>query len=408
MQPTTAEGRPRIAITGVGGVSPLGVGAQALLDRWVEGVVAIEDGAAICRDFVPGDFLTKKQVHRTDRFAQLAMAASDEALAQAAGSGELPAAPERTACILATGVGGLLSLEEDIETLRVRGPRMVSPLGVPRLMANAASAMVAMRHGLRGESYGLVSACASGSQAIGASARMLASGEADAVVAGAADGRATNFTSAAYRLMGATSRLGVSRPFDVRRDGFVPGEGAAILVLETFEKAAARGAAVLGELLGYGASSDAHHLTAPHPEARGAIQAITNALHRAGIAPADVDLINAHGTSTLLNDRTETLAIKAVFGEGAYALPISSLKGSIGHLQGAAGAAEAIATLLSLKARVAPPTLGLEEPDPELDLDYVPGRARALPGAAERPALTAISNSFGFGGHNATLVIRAG
>jgi 3-oxoacyl-[acyl-carrier-protein] synthase II len=398
----------RIAITGLGAVTPVGLTAPALLDGCVEGVVAIEDGEAVCRDFVATDFLSKKEARRTDRFAQLAMAASDEALAQAAGQGELPAAPERTACVLATGVGGLLSLEEDIETLRLRGPEMVSPLGVPRLMGNAAAAMVAMRHGVRGESYGLVAACASGAQAIGAAARMLYSGEADAVIAGGADSRTTRFTGAAYSLMGATSRLGISRPFDVRRDGFVPGEGAGILILERYDTAQARGATILGEILGYGASSDAHHLTAPHPEGRGAVQAMRAALAHAGIAPQDVDYINAHGTSTPLNDRTETMAIKEVFGEHAHAMPVSSVKGGIGHLQGAAGAAEVVVTLLALRARVAPPTLGLEQPDEDLDLDYVPARARALPGPDKRKELTAISNSFGFGGHNATVVIRVG
>lgn len=395
----------RIVITGLGAITPLGIGAERLLAGWRDGEVAIRDGEALCSTFEPTDYLTKKEARRTDRFAQLAMAASDEAVRQAWPGGIPDSAAGRVACVVATGVGGVESLEEDIETLRRHGPRRVSPLGVPRLMANAGSAMVAMRHALVGESFGLVSACASGTQVIGAGARMLRSGEADAVVVGASDGRTTAFTSAAYNLMGATSKVGVSRPFDRRRDGFVPGEGAAFLILERYDEAVARGAEILAEIRGYGASSDAHHLTAPHPEGRGAKQAMNNALVDAGVAADEVDYVNAHGTSTQLNDRIETTALKAVFGQHAHRIPVSSLKSSVGHLQGAAGAAEAVATVLALRARIAPPTLGLEEPDEGLDLDYVPGVAKPLPRAAERPTLTAISNSFGFGGHNATLVV---
>lgn len=400
-----AEDQQRIAITGLGAVSPLGRGARTLFERWRDGEVAIRDGEAVCVDFEPRDFLSKKEARRTDRFAQLALAASDEAVHDAWPDGA--PAGEGVACVVATGVGGVSSLEEDIETLREHGPARVSPLGIPRLMANAASAMVAMRHGFTGESFGLVSACASGAQIIGAGARMVQWG-AEAVLVGAADGRTTAFTQAAYSLMGATSQLGVSRPFDRRRDGFVPGEGAAFMVLEPYEAASARGAQIAGELLGYGASSDAHHLTAPHPEGRGAIQAMQSALEDAGVDPDQIDYVNAHGTSTPLNDRIETSALKQVLGDHAHRVPVSSLKSSVGHLQGAAGAAEVLVTLLALREQVAPPTLGLEQPEEGLDLDYVPWEAKPLPDSERTGGLIGMSNSFGFGGHNATVVIRAG
>jgi 3-oxoacyl-[acyl-carrier-protein] synthase II len=264
-----------------------------------------------------------------------------------------------------------------------------------------------MRHELHGSSFGVMSACAAGAHAIGAALRMIEAGEADAVVAGGAESAIAGVAVAAFAAMGATSPTGISRPFDARRDGFVMGEGAGVLVLENAEKASARKAQPVGEILGYAASSDAHHLTAPEPSGRDAARAIELALADAEVKPGDIDYVNAHGTSTPLNDRSETEALKAALGEEAHRIPVSSTKSAIGHLLGAAGAVEAIATVEALRQRVAPPTVGWEERDPDLDLDYVPGEARPLDRANGngRGSLVAISNSFGFGGHNAVLCL---
>jgi 3-oxoacyl-[acyl-carrier-protein] synthase II len=283
---------------------------------------------------------------------------------------------------------------------------MVSPLGIPQYMPNAAAAAVAMKFGLQGQMYGVVSACSSGGHAIGSALRMIQYGDADAVLAGGSEATLTAFGFACFNSMQALSPTGVSRPFDARRDGFVMGEGAGMLVLEEASAAQARGATILGEVAGYGSTSDAYHLTAPEPTGGPAARAIELALADAGIAADELDYVNAHGTSTQLNDAAETAALKLALGEErARQLPISSTKSAIGHLLGAAGAVEAVATLQALSTRVIPPTLGYEVPDPELDLDYVPGEARALVRADGRPP-AAISNSFAFGGHNVVLVLR--
>jgi 3-oxoacyl-[acyl-carrier-protein] synthase II len=397
--------RRRVVITGVGAVTPLGVGADVLLRRWVAGESGIADGEGACRDFVALDHLSKKEIRRADRFAHFAMVASDEALASAGWDGELPYASERVACVLATGIGGLGSLEDQHDTLRDSGPKAVSPLSVPLFMVNAGAAALSMRHGLRGPAFSVGSACAAGSHAIGTAARMIQAGDADAAVTGGAEATLTPLARASFVAAGALSPSGISRPFDARRDGFVMGEGAGILVLEDAERAAERGATVLGELRGYASTSDAYHLTATEPEGTYAAAALEAALADAGLAPEQVDYVNAHGTSTELNDSSETKAIKRVFGEHlARTVPISSTKSSIGHLLGAAGAVEAIATLLALRERTLPPTLGLEQPDPALDLDFVPLTARPLEPKGERPI--ALSNSFGFGGHNVVLCLE--
>jgi 3-oxoacyl-[acyl-carrier-protein] synthase II len=309
-------------------------------------------------------------------------------------------------CVLGTGIGGISTIEANHTQLLDRGAERVSPLAVPLMMSNAGAAALSMRHGLRGHVYGIVSACAAGAHAIGAAARIIAAGDADAVVTGGSEAALTPLARAAFGALDATSPTGVSRPFDARRDGFVMGEGAAVLVLEDADRAAERGATVLGEILGYGATSDAHHLTAPDPQGAGAANAIRVALRDAGLGPDDVDYVNAHGTSTPLNDRAETNALKAALGERAHAIPVSSTKSAIGHLLGAAGAVEATATVLALRDRVVPPTLGYAEPDEGLDLDYVPDGARPLITHADRPPV-ALSNSFGFGGHNAVLCLGA-
>jgi 3-oxoacyl-[acyl-carrier-protein] synthase II len=263
-----------------------------------------------------------------------------------------------------------------------------------------------MRHGFRGPNWGVVSACAAGAHAIGTAFRLVQSGEADAVVTGGAEAALTPMALAGFARMGATSREGVSRPFDARRDGFVVGEGSGVLVLEEARSAKARGADTLGELLGYGATSDAYHLTAPEPGGTGAARAITRALDDASLEPADIDYVNAHGTSTPLNDRSETDAIKAALGSHAKEIPVSSLKSAIGHLLGAGGAVEAIATVLALREGVAPPTLNWDEPEEGLDLDYTPCVAKPLRPRGNGKAAVAISNSFGFGGHNAVLCLE--
>ncbi len=398
--------KPRIVVTGIGAVTPLGVGADALHERWAAGECGIVEGAGACRDFDPADFLTVKESRRLDRFSQLAVVASDEAIRQAGWAEELPYDPLRTGCVLSTGIGGLGTVEAQHDVLREKGAKMLSPIGIPAYMPNASVAAVSMRHGLRGQSYGVVSACSGGGHALGSALRMIQCGDADAVLTGGSEATLTEFAFGSFNAMQALSPTGISRPFDARRDGFVMGEGAAMLVLEEASAAEARGATILGELVGYGSTSDAYHLTAPEPDGGPAARAIELALTDAGASAADVAYINAHGTSTPLNDPAETAAIKRALGEAeARRVPISSTKSAIGHLLGAAGAVEAVATLQVLRTRVIPPTLGYEVTDPSCDLDYVPGEARPLI-PANGGAPLAISNSFAFGGHNVTLALR--
>jgi len=399
---TPLPDRRRVVVTGIGAVTPLGTGANALHDRWAEGVVGIEDGAGACRDFEPREHLSVKEARRLDRFSQFAIVASGEAVAQAGWDGAAPYDPMRIGCVIATGIGGIDTVETQHDVMRDRGTKMVSPLGIPQYMPNAAAAAVSMKHSLRGQSYGVVSACASGGHAIGSALRMIQYGDADAVVCGGAEATLTEFGFACFNAMQALSESGVSRPFDLRRDGFVMGEGAGMLVLEEAGAAAARGATVLGEVVGYGSTSDAFHLTAPEPHGGPASRAIELALRDAGATPSQLDYINAHGTSTQLNDAAETAALKLALGDDARRVPISSTKSSIGHLLGAAGAVEAVATLRTLITGVIAPTLGYEQPDPELDLDYVPGESRPLLTGNGHPPL-ALSNSFAFGGHNVSL-----
>jgi 3-oxoacyl-[acyl-carrier-protein] synthase II len=391
-------------------VTPLGIGARTLHEGWLAGRSGIADGVGACREFDPTEFMSTKEARRSDRFAQLAIAASTLAIADAGWDTNRPDCdPADIGCVIGSGIGGMRTFESQCEVLRDRGPERVSPLAIPLIMGNAAAGLVAMRNELRGPVFGVMSACASGTHAIGEAARMIRSGAARAVVAGGAEATLTPLAKAAFAAMEATSPTGISRPFDARRDGFVMGEGAGVLVLESEEMTRARGARVLGEVLGYASTADAYHLTAPEPTGRPASLAITRAMADAGVTPEDIDYINAHGTSTPLNDRSETEAIKLALGERAYDVPVSSTKSAIGHLLGAAGAVEAIATVLALNDRVAPPTLGYAEQDEGLDLDYVPDGPRPLNGASNGASnghrLVAISNSFGFGGHNAVLCL---
>src|SRR4051794_29892913 len=395
----------RIVITGVGAVTPLGADARTLHVRWCAGDVGIEDGQGLCRDFTPEDHLPRKLVRRSDRFSQLALAAGDEALANAGWEvgGELPYESDRVGCILGTGIGGINTLLDGYDVLLDAGPKRVPPLSIPLMMPNSNAAALAMRYGIHGQVYGTTSACAAGAHAIGAAARAIAAGDCDAVVTGGSEAAIHKPSAPPFGARAALGAPGISRPFDARRDGFVMGEGAGVLVLEEYEAAKARGAQIVGEVLGYGATSDAFHLTAPSEDGAGASKAILRALEDAGLQPEDVDYVNAHGTSTPLNDRSETAAIKVALGEHAQKVPVSSLKSSIGHLLGAAGAVEAVATVLALNEKVAPPTIGWEQREEGVDLDYVPDGPRRLD-VDGRPAV-AISNSFGFGGHNAVLCL---
>ena len=395
--------KSQVVVTGIGAVTPLGVGARTLYERWRAGASGIEDGVGRCSEFDPTEHLNKKEVRRADRFTQFALVASDEALREAGwDDGDLPYDPARIGCLIGTGIGGIGTLEHGKQTLIEKGARAVSPLAVPLMMGNAAAGAVAMRHGLRGQSYSILSACAAGAHSIGAAARMIQAGDADAVVTGGSEAALTPLATAAFGALDALSEKGISRPFDAQRDGFVMGEGAAVLILEDGEKARERGATVLATIAGYGATSDAHHLTAPRQDGAGAVDAMRQALADAGYGPQDVIYVNAHGTSTALNDRAETVAIKEVLGDG---VPVSSLKSSIGHLLGAAGAVEAVATILAMRDRVAPPTLNYETPDEGLDLDYVPNEAKTLDVNGHQAV--ALSNAFGFGGHNAVLCLEA-
>jgi len=395
-----------VVVTGIGAVTPLGIGAPALYERWAAGIVGIADGEGRCREFDPTEHLSVKEARRADRFTQLALVASDEALADAGWADELPYDATEIGSIIGTGIGGLGTIETNEAALLQNGPKSVSPLAVPLMMGNAAAAAVSMRHGLRGECFGTMSACSSGADAIGTAIRAIRYGDIKAVVTGGAEAALTPLSRAAFGALDALSNSGISRPFDARRDGFVMGEGAGVLVLENGDEARARGARILAVMRGYGGTADAHHLTAPEPSGEGAAMAITRALADAGVSARDVVYVNAHGTSTQLNDRAETFALKIALGAHAAQIPVSSTKSAIGHLLGAAGAVEAVATILALRARLIPPTLGWEERDEDLDLDYVPERARTLELADGQRAI-AISNSFGFGGHNSVLCLEA-
>ena len=395
-----------VVITGVGAVTPLGVGARTLHERWSAGVSGIEGGYGRADEFEPKEHLSVKEVRRADRFTQFALAAAAEAIEDAGWDGGPPGDPDLAACLIGTGIGGIDTLEQQHLILQQQGPDRISPLSIPLLMANAASGVVSMKHGLRGQSFGTVSACSAGAHAIGMAARLIRYGDAETVVTGGSEAAITPLATAAFGRMDALSDQGVSMPFDKRRDGFVLGEGAGVLVLEEEQAARERGARILGWVRGYASTSDAHHLTAPEPSGRGAAKAIELALRDADLSPEDVRYVNAHGTSTPLNDRAETNAIKAALGEElATKVPVSSTKSAIGHLLGAAGAVEAIATVQALRRGSAPPTLGWEERDEGLDLDYVPQEARPLANG-DGPAL-GISNAFGFGGHNAVLCLEA-
>jgi 3-oxoacyl-[acyl-carrier-protein] synthase II len=390
----------------VGAVTPLGTGAERLYRRWRAGEVAIEDGVGRCRDFNPADHLSRREIRSADRFSQVATVAVGEALENAGWGDDPPYDPERIGCVLATSVGGIQTCIDQHDRVLEKGEGLISPLAVVMQMPNAGAAMIAQKWGFRGECCAVVAACASGTLAFGAARRLLFDGTLDAVVLAGADAAVLPHVLAAFTVMGALSKSGIVRPFDRRRDGFVVGEGAGALVLERPEAASARGAPALGEVIGFGATTDAYDLCAPKPSGADAARAITRALASADLDASDVDYVNSHGTGSHHNDISETKAIKLALGDAAGDVAISSTKSTIGHLMGAAGTVEAISTLFALRDRVAPPTLGLEEPDDGLDLNYVPQTPQPLPTPdGERPI--GISNSFGLGGHNAVVVLRA-
>jgi 3-oxoacyl-[acyl-carrier-protein] synthase II len=399
-----SSAKRRVVITGTGAITSLGIGSATLTERWIAGESGIEDGLSRCRDFDPADFMSKKETRRTDRFAQLAIAAAAEALGEAGWGEETPYPPEQVGCIVGTTMAGLATVEEQIRELA--GTNMVSALTTPMTMANSAAGCLAVRHHWLGPSFSVSSACATGGQAIGTALRAIQAGDADAIVTGATEATITDFGIASFEAMEALSPTGRSLPFDARRDGFVVGEGAAVMLLEAAEEAEARGAEILGEVLGFGSTGDGHHITAPDPEARGAARAIERAMADAGVEPGDIDYVNAHGTGTRLNDRAETIALHRALGSRAEEVPVSSTKSVIGHTLSAAGLVEAVATLHSLRRRTIPPTLGYEEPEEGLDLDYVPVSRPLVDADDDRPPV-ALCNSFGFGGHNVVVCLAA-
>ncbi len=387
----------RVAITGVGVVASCGIGVDAF---WAGLLRPQPDGERRVVGFDPLDHYPNiKEARRADRFCQLAVAAAEEALAGAGGVAALEADPGRIGVLLGTGVGGIATLEEQILTFHEKGPRRVSPFLVPMMMSNAASAALSMRHGFCGPCETTVTACAAGTHAIGNAASLVASGVCDIVVTGGSEAAMTPVGIQGFTNMTALSTSGVSRPFDAARDGFVITEGAAILVLEDLDAALARGAEVLAEVVGWGSTADAHHLTAPSPGGAGAIACMQRALSVAGLEPDQIVQVNAHGTSTPLNDAAEAEALTKVFGTPGPA--VTSTKGVTGHALGAAGAIEAVAVVLSMRHGLIPPTAGTAAVDPELPaIDLVLGDARPwVPGPA-------MSNSFGFGGHNGSLILR--
>jgi 3-oxoacyl-[acyl-carrier-protein] synthase II len=406
----------RVVITGMGAVSPLGLDVPSLWQgvrdaRSGVGPITLCDTTGLdsriageVKGFDPQNYMDRKEVRRNDRFIHFALAAAGEALRSA----ELTITTENAeeiGAIIGSGIGGIATFADGLNTLRDKGPGRVSPFLVPAMITNMAAGQVSIQFGLKGPNFCPTSACATGAHAIGEAAETIRRGWAKAMIAGGSEAPITPIGIAAFASARAISTrndepASASRPFDATRDGFVLSEGCAVLMLEDLEFALSRGARILGEVVGYGLSSDAYHITQPCPGGEGALRAMRAALRHSGLTPDDVDYINAHGTSTTAGDIAETQAIKSLLGERAYRVPVSSSKSQLGHLIGAAGSIEAVVTVLALQNGLLPPTINYNVPDPECDLDYVPNAAR--------PARIdiAISNSFGFGGHNVSLVFR--
>ena len=405
----------RVVITGIGLVSPLGVGTEKNWQALIEGVNGIGPIARFdatnfssriageVGDFDPLQFIEKKNVRKMDLFIQYALGAASMAL-EDSGLRIDKRNAERVGVYIGSGIGGLPSIERQHASLLENGPRRISPFFIVGLIVNLASGQVSIRHGAKGPNLAVCTACSTGTNAIGDSFRLIASGQADAMFAGGSEAVITPLAVGGFAAMKALSTRNqepekASRPFDQDRDGFVMGEGAGILILEDMESAQRRGARIYAEVVGYGLSADAFHVSAPSEDGDGPIRVMKNAIADAGISPEEVDYINAHGTSTPAGDRVETLAIRRTFGDWASSLPVSSTKSMTGHLLGAAGGFETAVTAMAIYHGVIPPTINYENPDPECDLDYVPNRAR------RHPIRNALTNSFGFGGTNASLIL---
>ncbi|HNQ63549.1 MAG TPA: beta-ketoacyl-ACP synthase II [Syntrophorhabdaceae bacterium] len=406
----------RVVVTGVGLVTPLGVGIENVWKRILNGESGIGPTtrfdvtkhdtkfAGEVKDFMAGDFVSPKEIKRIDLFIQYALAASKIAI-EDSGLDMGREEAERVGVVVGTGLGGLPTLEKYHSILLERGPGRISPFFIPMLIANEAPGHIAIQFGMKGPNLCIVTACATGAHSIGESFRIIQYGDADVMVAGGTEANLTPLTVGGFNAMKALSTRNdapekASRPFEKDRDGFVVSEGCGIIIMEELEHAKKRGAKIYAEIAGYGYNGDAYHITAPCPDGDGFVRCIKVALKDANIRPEEVDYINAHGTSTELNDYIETLAIKEVFKDGAYKIPVSSTKSMTGHLLGAAGAIEAIFSVLSIRDQICPPTINYETPDPQCDLDYVPNVSR------KHKIDVVLSNSFGFGGTNSTLVFR--
>ncbi len=405
-----------VAVTGIGFITPIGNDMETVWSNMVEGVSGVgritrfdttnfdTKIAAEVKGFNPEEYMDRKTARHIGRYCQFALAASKQALAQA-GLDPAQMNPDDVGVIVSSGIGGMEEIEKSHTALLERGPKRISPFTVPMMIADMAAGIVAIHTQAGGPNFAIVSACASSAHGIGEASEIIKRGDAVAMLAGGSEATITPLTMGAFCQIKATSERNdepekACRPFDLGRDGFVMGEGSVMFVLEDMDHAKERGARILAEIAGYGASADMYHFTAPQPEGKGAMRAMRHALDTSGVDPQDVGYVNAHGTSTKLGDVAETKAIKAVFGDHARELAVSSTKSVHGHLLGAAGAIEAAACVLALDRGLLPPTINLDDPDPDCDLDYVPNRAR------KADVKVAISNSFGFGGHNATLVIK--
>jgi len=406
----------RVVITGMGVVSPIGIGIKKFKEALFAGKSGVRritcfdpspyrsQMAGEVRDFNPQQYLSPKEIKRMDRFTQLGIVAAEEAIKGAEIDFEKED-PTKIGVLVGSGVGGLSTIEREETILLEKGPQRVSPFLIPMLITDIASAQISIRYGLSGPNFSISTACATGNHSIGEAFKIVQRGDAEIMIAGGTEAAITPLGLAGFCSMRALSTRNeepekASRPFDRKRDGFVIGEGAGIVVLERLSRAKKRGASILGEIIGFGMSADAYHVTQPVEDGRGIKEAMMKALRDAEISPEEVGYINAHGTSTPLNDKMETRAIKDVFGTYAYQIPISSTKSMTGHLLGATGGVELIACLLALNEGIIPPTINYENPDPECDLNYVPNQAR------EAKIKIALSNSMGFGGHNAVLVVR--
>jgi 3-oxoacyl-[acyl-carrier-protein] synthase II len=416
----------RVVVTGMGLVTPLGVGVEhnwSKLTQGESGVRAIQSfdvsdlpakvagqlprGETKDGNFNADDWVEPKDQRRMDPFIIYAMAAAHQAMEDSGAKPKTEDEKERTGVMVGSGIGGLIGISEGAITLHEKGPRRISPFFIPSNLINLASGHISIRYGLKGPNHAVVTACSTGAHAIGDAARLIMWDDADVMVAGGTEAAVSRLGIAGFAAARALSTgfndtpEKASRPWDKRRDGFVMGEGSGIVVLEEYERAKARGAKIYAEVTGYGMSGDAHHITAPAEDGNGGFRSMRNALKRAGLTPADIDYVNAHGTSTPLGDEIELGAVKRLFGEAAYKLSMSSTKSAIGHLLGAAGSVEAIFSVLAIRDQLAPPTLNLEDPSDGCDIDLVPLKAK------KRPIRHALSNSFGFGGTNASLVFSS-